>query len=285
MKHLKKILAMTGVILLTGMYLCTLIFAFVDNSYAKNLLMASIFCTIVVPVLLYAYLFLFKLVHKGDTKETLPPLSPMPVTKSSDDQIDTVIFDLGKVLVDYDWKQLLLDLDYDEETAAQVSKAVFLSDDWEEGDRGIRSKEEILASFIQNNPDYETQIREVFDRIGETIHCYPYTEHWLDQLKNNNYKLYFLSNYSESMHEQSIRELSFLSKMDGGYFSYQLKCMKPEPEIYKKLIKDYSLIPGKCVFIDDRFENISEAKAQGLNAILFTHRKEAIDKLRKMGVE
>lgn len=63
MKKGKRILAIIGIILLVGMYGSTLLFAFIDNSKSKGLLMASIACTILVPVLIYAYTMVYKLIH------------------------------------------------------------------------------------------------------------------------------------------------------------------------------------------------------------------------------
>ena len=63
-------------------------------------------------------------------------------------------------------------------------KAVFLSDTWTEGDRGILSEEELLQAFINNDPAHEKQIRETFDRMGETIRVYSYTKSWLTYFKS-----------------------------------------------------------------------------------------------------
>lgn len=54
MKKAKRILALIGVILLLAMYGSTMVFALMDDPAAQNLLMGSIYCTIAVPVLLYA---------------------------------------------------------------------------------------------------------------------------------------------------------------------------------------------------------------------------------------
>lgn len=54
MKKAKRVLALIGVILLLAMYGSTMVFALMDDPAAKGLLMGSIFCTIAVPVLLYA---------------------------------------------------------------------------------------------------------------------------------------------------------------------------------------------------------------------------------------
>lgn len=54
MKKAKRILALAGVILLLAMYGSTMVFAFMNDPRAGDFLMASIYCTIAVPVLLYA---------------------------------------------------------------------------------------------------------------------------------------------------------------------------------------------------------------------------------------
>lgn len=67
MKKTKQILAILGVILLAGMYVSTLVLAFIDQSRSLGLLKASIALTILVPVLLYAYTLIFKLTKKDDS--------------------------------------------------------------------------------------------------------------------------------------------------------------------------------------------------------------------------
>ena len=63
MRKVKRILALIGAVLLVAMYASTLIFALTDRSGTMNLLMASIACTIILPVLLYGYLLVYKLTH------------------------------------------------------------------------------------------------------------------------------------------------------------------------------------------------------------------------------
>lgn len=277
MKNLKRLLALIGVILLAGMYVLTLILSLTDNSAAGNVLMASLFGTVIIPVLLYAFLLVYKWTRPKD--EVLSKI----LAETS--EINTLIFDIGKVLVDYDWKKLLQDLKYDEETSQSVAKAVFLSDTWTEGDRGVLSEEELLQAFISNNPVYEKEIRETFQRMGETIHVYSYTKSWLKYLKKQGYKLYILSNFSQPLYDRCQKEMKFLGFMDGGYMSWQIHCLKPEPEIYQKLIKDFQIEPSKAVFIDDRLDNVAEARAQGLYAVHFTGRKNAMGQLADFGVK
>ena len=60
MKRLKQILALLGVILLAGMYICTLVFVLIGSPLADILFKVSILCTLAVPVLLYGYSLIYK---------------------------------------------------------------------------------------------------------------------------------------------------------------------------------------------------------------------------------
>ncbi|MGN0404928.1 MAG: hypothetical protein ACI4F1_06885 [Bariatricus sp.] len=66
MKKTKRILALIGAVLLILLYASTLIFALTDHSQTQGLFKASIACTILVPVLLYAYTLFYRLLHKND---------------------------------------------------------------------------------------------------------------------------------------------------------------------------------------------------------------------------
>lgn len=69
MKNLKRILAGAGALLLLCMYLATLVFALMDSPNAVGLLKASIACTIIVPVFLYAYILVYRLTKKNQEND------------------------------------------------------------------------------------------------------------------------------------------------------------------------------------------------------------------------
>ena len=58
MKKAKSITCIIGVILLIGLYIITLIFSITDNTQAKSWLSASLYATVAVPILLYAFLLI-----------------------------------------------------------------------------------------------------------------------------------------------------------------------------------------------------------------------------------
>lgn len=72
MKKVKRILALVGALALVLMYISTLAFAFIDPAVSGGLLKASIACTIILPVLLYAYSLVYRLSKKNnDNSEIL----------------------------------------------------------------------------------------------------------------------------------------------------------------------------------------------------------------------
>ncbi len=277
MKNIKRLLAIIGVGLLVGMYVLTFILSLTDHSKTGGMLMASLYATVVIPVLLYAFMLVYKWTH--------PKNEEIPKISAETSEIDTLIFDIGNVLAKYDWKKLLKELGYDEKTGTAVAKAVFLSKEWAEADRGILSEEELLQTFISNAPDYEKEIRETFDAVGKTISTYSYTKDWLSYLKKRGYKIYILSNFAKPVYDRCTKELDFLKLVDGGYMSWQIHCIKPEPEIYQKLITDFEIVPQKAVFIDDLMDNIAEARALGFHAVHFTSKKNAVRQLLDFGVK
>ena len=65
MKKVKRIAAVLGVVLLTGMYVLTLISGILSTPETGNLFRACIYCTITVPCLLYGFELIYRLLHKN----------------------------------------------------------------------------------------------------------------------------------------------------------------------------------------------------------------------------
>ncbi len=69
MKKLKQITALIGVIALAGLYVSTLVLALIGSTEAINLLKAAVYATIVLPVLLWAYSFIYRMM-KGKQNDS-----------------------------------------------------------------------------------------------------------------------------------------------------------------------------------------------------------------------
>ncbi len=177
--------------------------------------------------------------------------------------INTVIFDIGNVMIDFDWGEYIFDL-FDRDTAAIVKNAIF-SEFWNEIDRGVLSDEEMINGFIERAGGFEKEIRVAFAEVGRALSLRPYAIPWIKELKAEGYRVLYFTKY-----------------MDGGIFSCDVKLIKPDPAIYAALRDAYSLEPGECVFIDDNIKNIEAAKDFGLNTVHFTDYGSAREELCKI---
>lgn len=182
---------------------------------------------------------------------------------------DTVIFDIGNVLLDYDWKSYLEEFHFSSEIFQILAEAIFLNEDWERGDRGGLTSCQWEELFIENAPGYEKEIHQVFEKLSGTIHPLPYTQELTETLKEQGYRLFYLSNYSEHLYNVTKHLMGFLDIFNGGIFSYTVGCIKPDESIYRLLLKKYSISPEKALFLDDRKKNVEAARNLGLKGAVF----------------
>ncbi len=194
--------------------------------------------------------------------------------------IDTVIFDLGNVLVAFDWQKSLASYGFPREKYEAIADAMYRHADWAEMDRGVLTVEEVTARFISHAPDYAEDIRRLVAENGKTIYQYAYTKPLLRALKEAGLKVYYLSNYGKYGYEQTKEQLDFLPMMDGGLFSYEVKMVKPNPWIYAELLARYAIVPDHAVFFDDNPANVAAAEKMGLHGRVFTSVAQAAKDLR-----
>lgn len=198
--------------------------------------------------------------------------------------IKNIIFDVGKVLVEWAPEEAMRKLGMDDAAVQAVADATVRSKAWDACDRSAKSSEEILADLVAGAPEYEKEICLFWENVGMAIWQYDYVKEWMRALKEKGYRLYILSNYGEWAYDHTREALSFLTDVDGALFSFQVKQIKPEPGIYQSLLKKYDLIPEECVFMDDHAENIEAAHEQGFEGFVFTTYEDAVEKLKGYGV-
>ena len=179
-----------------------------------------------------------------------------------------VIFDIGRVLIDFDWDGFVSRY-LEGEAAAAVTEAMWHNPQWVEFDRAVLTDEQVLRLFIAKAPGYEREIRLVFSKLGEVPHQREGAVPLIKKLKSDGHRVFFLSNYFEYLMHTAPDALSFVQYMDGGVFSCYEHLVKPDPEIYKLICSRYSLEPSECIFIDDVGSNVRAAEALGMKGVHF----------------
>ena len=196
--------------------------------------------------------------------------------------IDTVIFDIGNVLVDFDWDGFIHRMfPGRDELIAELDVAVWGSGRWDRLDAGD-DPEKVFASIIAYAPEHEQELRKVFANVGDTLKKREATPLWIKDLKSRGYRVLYLSNYSHYVMNLNPDVLDFLPLMDGGIFSCDVKLIKPDRRIYEALAEKYSLVPSECVFIDDLERNVIAGQEFGFHVIQFGTLKQAQRDLNKL---
>ncbi|MCR5830972.1 MAG: HAD family phosphatase [Lachnospiraceae bacterium] len=199
--------------------------------------------------------------------------------------INTIIFDMGMVLVDFRWKALFEEMGLKGERFERMANATVRDPVWNEFDRGIWTDEMMLAAFVERAPELEAELNDLFyNRFTELLRKFDYTDEWIDSLKKKGYKVYILSNFSKKGIEECPDELDYIGKTDGAVISYRVNLIKPDPRIYEHILEKFDINPSEAVFIDDNADNIEAAKKFGINTILFTGKEDADKELAKLGV-
>lgn len=183
--------------------------------------------------------------------------------------IKNVVFDIGKVLIEFDWMKFMHKLFNDEETISKVTDCIWNSGWWVEMDRGALPEEEVLNHIYDEAGDYRAEAVYTMEHFGEVIGKQNYAIPWIKELKSMGYKVFYLSNYSDFLIRANSESLDFRNYMDGGVFSHEEKLIKPDEAIYRRLCEKYNLIPEETLFTDDIQANIDAAMAYGIKGIRF----------------
>ena len=194
--------------------------------------------------------------------------------------IRNIIFDIGNVLTDFRWKEFLEDKGFDEAMVKRIAKASVQSPVWNEIDRGVWSMEELMQAFIRQDPEIEEELRRAYGDITGMVTKRAYAIPWIQELREKGYRVYYLSNFSEKAYEDCADALDFLPYTDGGILSYREKLVKPDPEIYRRLLSRYSMEARESVFLDDTALNVEAAERLGIHGICFRTKEQAEEELR-----
>ena len=197
--------------------------------------------------------------------------------------IKNVIFDIGNVLMDFDWMGYMRSMYGEEaELIQSINKAIWSNGCWQAMDRGEMDGETATEVAMRNAPSLEKEIRKTLENAGKAMHRHDYAIAWLKEIRKMGKGVFYLSNYSEFAMDANRSVLDFLPYMDGGVFSCYVKMAKPDHAIYECICRRFNLIPEECLFTDDMPANIKAAEECGLQAVLFEGYEKTYPKIMEM---
>ena len=200
--------------------------------------------------------------------------------------INTVIFDIGMVLIDFCWRDMLHGFGLEGEDFEKVANATVRNQEWNEFDKGLVSVEEIIDIFAKEAPEYRSYIAKIFEDPTKMIDQYDYAKPWIKELKDRGYKVYILSNWSKPTYYACLdNELDFLPLVDGAVFSFQEHVIKPDKKIFEIICDRYKINPSEAVFLDDNEANVISSREFGLNTIHFKSYEQGRAELEELLVK
>ena len=201
-------------------------------------------------------------------------------------EINTIIFDLGGVLIDWNPSYVFDDKYFESEEKRQYFFSNICTADWNEEQDAGRSIVEATQLLVEQFPDWEKPIRDYYGRwtdmlkapINETVELFR-------QLKDKNkYKIYALTNWQEGLFDIALVRYNFLHWFDGRVVSGEEKTRKPFPQFYKILLDRYHVDPSKAIFIDDNARNVKAGEAVGIQGIHFRSASRLREQLEQLNL-
>lgn len=191
-----------------------------------------------------------------------------------------IVFDLGQVLVRFDYKHFVEKVNrhkagIGEQYLELYKNNYYIHRDFE---KGMISEKDFIASmlkYLEYAIDEETFCKywsDIFSFNHEVIALLP-------ELKKH-YKLYLLSNTNSIHKRYGYQDYEFLKLFDQLFLSHEVGFIKPEKEIYHAIEIASGFLPEEYLFIDDILEYVDAAKSLGWDGIQFIGYDDLVNNLK-----
>jgi 2-haloacid dehalogenase len=200
-------------------------------------------------------------------------------------KIETVIFDLGGVLIDWNPDYVYKEI-FEDDKKMNDFYAEICTSEWNEEQDGGRSLKDATEELVERFPDHEENIRAYYGRWEEMLKGpIEATVEVLKEVKETGkVRLYALTNWSAETFPIALNRFEFLHWFDGRLVSGEERMRKPFPEIYQLLVRRFNIDPHTAIYIDDNDRNLSAPKEMGIETIHFSNASDLRNKLKLLGV-
>ncbi|MCM2282966.1 MAG: HAD family phosphatase [Bdellovibrionaceae bacterium] len=184
-------------------------------------------------------------------------------------QIETIVFDLGGVLIDWNPRYLFRKLITDPERMEVFLREV-CNQQWNEEQDAGRPFAEAVRELSHRYPEWKDMIDAYYARWPEMLNGpIAGTVEILNRLRVAGRPLYALTNWSAETFPHALNRFDFLQWFDGIVVSGVEKMLKPEARFFQLLLERHRLKPATTLFIDDVEKNVLGARAVGLHGVQF----------------
>jgi len=198
--------------------------------------------------------------------------------------VESVVFDIGGVLLDWNPRHLYRRLFTDEAEMERFLGEV-CSPAWHAPhDRGVPTAAS-CAELASRYPEFAEQIEAWSSRSEEMIGgVFTGTVEVLRAVRETGVPCYAVTNMEAETYPLRLQRFPFLSCFDGTIVSGREGVAKPEPAIFMRLLDRFGLTPGTTLMIDDMQENLDAAAVLGIQTLLFRSSRRLQTDLEAAGV-
>jgi 2-haloacid dehalogenase len=181
-------------------------------------------------------------------------------------KITTVVFDVGKVLFEWDLRHLFAKLINDKAELEYFVTHV-VTPEWHFQHDAGRPLAEMTAERTALYPKYANEIDAYRTRFNETIPG-PVTGSLeiVRELAERAVPLFAITNFGAEFWEMFRPTQPIFDHFGDIVVSGVEKMVKPDPDIYALALRRFGLKPGEAIFIDDNHDNVVSARANGFAA-------------------
>lgn len=197
--------------------------------------------------------------------------------------LETVIFDLGNVLLPFDWgiarKRMCERTGCSRRELEDYVVTTPFLEQLEVGQLTAKQFFEIVARDLRFTGE-----QAEFDELWSDIFTIDDAMVGLTQMLKGSYRRFILSNTSPQHIEFVFAKYPVLQDFDGHILSYEVGLMKPDRRIYELALQRFGIIAERAVFIDDLPANVAGAREIGLAAIQHKSFQNTRRELTRLGI-
>lgn len=187
----------------------------------------------------------------------------------ADNEIKNFVFDFGNVLFKFDADNLAKEYTDNEEDRLEIRDCIFKAPEWKLLDNGKLTYDEAKKIYKDRVSEHlKSKVDEIMNTWFEKMPINFELCDLIKKLKEYNYHIYALSNTHKVLFDY-VKNLDVGKYFDGLLISAIEVMMKPNKEIYERLLEKFDLIPEECLFIDDREKNVLPAKDCGMHGLVY----------------
>jgi len=198
--------------------------------------------------------------------------------------VKTVVFDLGKVLVDFDYGIAARKI----AARCRISNAEFRlfvnqSPLLLQYETGLLSTPEFYSQvcaqtgFLGDLDEFGVYFADIFVAIEPMVGLHT-------QLRQHGFPTYIFSNTNELAVRHIRKSFPFLDQFDGLILSYEHGAMKPDPRLYEVLERESGFRGSQILYLDDRPENVEAGAARGWQVILHETPEKSRAAIERLGL-